>query len=75
MAVIYPPSITYAFYTHYWVGVHVQNNVLYLTYIIFFTFLCSLAGVRAHAFPSYFICLILSGSRGNKHNNIIGLRG
>ena len=56
MVVIYPPPITYAFTTHYWVGVHVQNNVLYLTYIILFTFLLNLAGARARAFPSYFIC-------------------
>ena len=46
-----------------------KNNVTYLTYIILFIFLCNLAGARARAFPSYFICLILSGSRGNNINN------
>jgi len=32
-----------------------RPNVTYLTYIIFFTFLCNLAEARACAFPSYFI--------------------
>ena len=58
MAVIQPPSITYTFYTHNWVGVHVQNNATYLTYIILFTFLLNLQGrvpVRFRVILTYLI--------------------
>jgi hypothetical protein len=44
MVVIHPPPIIYVIFTHNWVGVHVQNNVTYLTYIILFTFLLNLQG-------------------------------
>ena len=52
-----------------------KNNVTYLTHIILFTFLCSLAGVRAHALSELFYLLGSRGVRGNNYNNIIGIRG